>query len=122
MAFYHAVDQLLFSCPRAQKDVQTTFSFLTIRVRSPDKDDWVNLKRVLQYVRQKINLPLILRADRLTFIEWWFDASYAAHTYMRGHTGANISLRRGSVTGMDSEEPHNQRQNLDRGIINQSGM
>ena len=100
MAFYHAVDQLLFSCPRAQKDVQTTFSFLTIRVRSPDKDDWVNLKRVLQYVRRTINLPLILRVYILTVIKWWFDASYAAHPDIRGHTGATMSLGRGSVTGI----------------------
>ena len=97
---HHAVAQLIFACPRARKDIQTTVSFLTTRVRSTDEDDWVKLKRVLQYVRRTINLSLILRVYILTVIKWWFDASYAAHPDMRGHTGATMSLGRGSVTGI----------------------
>ena len=71
--FHHDVTQLLFACPRTQKDVQTSVSFLTTRVRSPDEDDWGKLKRSIHYVQQKINLPLILRSDSLTVIKWWVE-------------------------------------------------
>ena len=45
-------------------------------------------------------MPLILRADILTIIKWWVDASYAAHPYMRGHWGVTMSFGRGSVMGI----------------------
>ena len=104
---HHSVAQLLFACPRARKDIQTTVSFLTTRVRSTDEDDWVKLKRVLQYVRRTINLPLIIRAYKLTVIKLLVDASYAAHPYMRGHIGPPMSLGRGSVTGITKKHKIN---------------
>ena len=50
-AFHHVVTQLLFAFPRAQKDIQTTVYFRTIRVQIPYENDWGILKRVLKYVR-----------------------------------------------------------------------
>jgi hypothetical protein len=50
LAFHHMVAQLLFMCTRAQRDIHTAVAFLTTRVKSPDKDDWVKLKRVLKYL------------------------------------------------------------------------
>ena len=84
MAFQHAVTQLLFVCPRARKDIQTTVSFLTKRVQSPDKDGQVKLKRALRFVQRTINPALILRSDSLSVIKWWVDPSCAAHPDMRG--------------------------------------
>ena len=52
------------------------------------------------YARQTINIPLILRADSLTIIKWWVDALYAAHPYMRVHSGVTMSFGRGSVMGI----------------------
>jgi hypothetical protein len=49
-AFHHAVAQLLFSSIRTRKDIQTTITFLTTRVKLPDEDDWAKLKRLLKYV------------------------------------------------------------------------
>ena len=83
-----------------QKDIQTTVSFLTTRVRIPYDDDWGKLKRVLRYVRRKINLPIILRAESLTVIQWWVDATYKANPYMRSHKGVTMSLERVPVTGI----------------------
>jgi hypothetical protein len=47
MAFHHTAAQLLFMAKRAHQDIQTTVAFLTTRVKKPDKDDWVKLKRAL---------------------------------------------------------------------------
>ena len=40
--FHRTVAQLLFLCMRARPDIQTAISFLTTRVKDPDKDDWGN--------------------------------------------------------------------------------
>ena len=45
--FYHVVAQLLFTCPRAKKDIQKATFFLTKRVRDPDEDYWGKLKHPL---------------------------------------------------------------------------
>ena len=46
-AFHHSVAQLLFLSGRARPDIKTPVAFLTTRVKAPDEDDWVKLKRCL---------------------------------------------------------------------------
>jgi hypothetical protein len=81
-AFHHAVAQLLFGSVRCRKDTQTAVAFLTTRVRDPDEDDWKKLRRLLQYIKGTIRLPLILRADTMNVVKWWVDAAYALHHHM----------------------------------------
>ena len=45
IAFHHTVAQLLFLSQRARRDAQLPVSFLTKRVKSPDRDDWNKLVR-----------------------------------------------------------------------------
>ena len=65
MAFHRATTQLLFLSTRAWRDIQPATAFLTTRVRSPDKDDWGKVKRVLGYLKGTLHIPLILSADLL---------------------------------------------------------
>ena len=111
-AFHHGVAQLLFAMPWARNNIQTAVAFLTTRVQAPDQDDWRKLRRLLQYLRGVIQMPLILRADSLNVIKWWVDASNAMHGDMRGHTGAEMLLRCGSVISM-SKKKKNQYVELD---------
>ena len=83
--------------------------FITTRVRNPDGKDWVKLNRPLRYVRQTINMPLILRTYILTIIKWWVDASYAAHPDMRRHTGDTMSFGIGSITGIAKKHKINSK-------------
>jgi len=85
-AFHHTTAQLLFLNARARRDIQPCTAFLTTRVRSPDKDDWEKLKRLLGYLKGTLHMPLILSADSLTLSRWWVDAAYAVHHDMKGHT------------------------------------
>jgi hypothetical protein len=66
--FHHAVAQVLFLSV-------TAVSFLTTRVKKPDKDDWGKLKRVLQYLLATKHMKLTLYVDNLGQIRWWVDAS-----------------------------------------------
>ena len=50
------VAQLLFLCMRARPDVQTLVSFLTTRVKEPDKDDWGKLRHRLMYLKGMLHM------------------------------------------------------------------
>ena len=52
--------------------------FLIKRMKSPNKDDWRKLKRLLKYLKGTRHMKLILRVNRITVIKWWIDASYLA--------------------------------------------
>ena len=101
------MEQLLFTGIRCRKDAQTAIAFLATRVRKPDKDDWKKLSRLLGYLKRKIKLPLILRADGVNVLKWWVDVSYADHDDMRGHKGGTMSMGKdgsGSIISISKKQ------------------
>ena len=87
------MENLLFLSKRAQPDIQPTTTFLTKRVRNPDKEYWKNLRRLLSYLDATINsMKLHLNANDLDVIHWWLDASYGTHPDLKGQTGVMISI------------------------------
>ena len=74
-AFHHEVAQLMFAVPWSRKDIQTAVTFLTMKMRSPEVDEWHKLRLLLKYLRGKIQTPLILRVNSLNVIKWWVNAS-----------------------------------------------
>jgi hypothetical protein len=96
-AFHHTVAQLLFLSKRSRQDIQTAVSFLTTRVKLPDKDDWGRVKRVLRYLRGSRHMKLNLSAENITCVCWWVDASHAVHDNCKGHTGEMMSLGTGAA-------------------------
>jgi hypothetical protein len=117
IAFHHCVVQLLFASARARKDIQPAVAFLTTRVRNPDEDDWLKLKRLPRYIRIIIHTPLILRAESLNMIKWWVDASFATHDNCRGHTGATMSLGKGPVIGMSKKQKINTKSSTEAELV-----
>ncbi len=95
VAFHHTTTQLLFLSARAWQDIQPATAFLSMRVRSPDEDDWGKVKRVLSYLKGTLHMPLILSADSLTLSRWWADVAYAVHDNCWGHTWAGMSFGQG---------------------------
>ena len=77
---------------RAMKDIKMAIDFLCTLVRITNEDDKGKLVRLLRYIRGTLHLPLILRADRLSFIKWWVDGSFAVHPYYKGHTGLMVYM------------------------------
>jgi hypothetical protein len=60
--FHRNTEKLLFLCKRARPDVQTPVAFLCTRVKSPDVDDYIKLRRTMQYLRGSAKLCLTLEA------------------------------------------------------------
>jgi hypothetical protein len=79
LVFHHTVAQLLFMLMRARRDIQMAVAFLTTRVKSPDKDDWGKLKRVLKYLNRTKYLKLKLSVDNLGLLKWYVDGLHNVH-------------------------------------------
>jgi hypothetical protein len=92
-------------------------AFLTTRVRTPDEDDWLKLKRLLRYIRITIYMPLIFRADSLNVIKWWVDALFSTHDNWRGHTRATMSLGKVSVIGISKKQKINTRSSTESELV-----
>jgi hypothetical protein len=69
-AFHHAVAQLLYVTMRCRRDIHTAVSFLCTRVKQPDYDNWLKLKRLLEYVKGTLHLELTLEATQMSFVKW----------------------------------------------------
>ncbi len=98
LAFHHTVAQLLFVSMRARRDIQTAVAFLTTRVKSPDKDDWGKLKRVLKYFNGTKYLKLNLSVDNLGVLKWFVDGSHKVHWDCKGHRGAMFTMGKGAIS------------------------
>ena len=69
--FHSVVASILFISRRYRLEIQMSVAFLYTRVAEPDKDDWKKLKRVLQYLREKIDIVLMLGAEDITKVKLW---------------------------------------------------
>jgi hypothetical protein len=67
----------LYTAKRARPDTCTSITYLTSRVREPDKDDWNKLTHLVKYLRRSRDLPLIISARGSGILKWWVDISFA---------------------------------------------
>ena len=74
--YHQTVAKLLWVAMRARPDILTTLSFLTTRVKSPDKDNWRKLLRLLCYLKCTIDLHLRLSSDGTGITKWSIDAAF----------------------------------------------
>jgi len=77
--YHHLVAKILYLSKRTRPDLQPTVAFLATRVKAPDVDDWKKLGRCLTYIRESADEVLTLKADSMSKIQWWIDASFAVH-------------------------------------------
>ena len=96
--FHRLMARLLYAGKRARPDIQLAISFLCTRVKCPDVDDMAKLKRVVEYIRTTIFIPLVLGWDKTGNLVWSIDVSFAVYMDMKSHTGFGLSLGLGAVT------------------------
>ena len=66
--------------------------FLATRVKGPDKDDWGKLKYGMMYLKGTLHIKVHMKADSISMIVWWVDASYVMHWGCKGHMGEIMSM------------------------------
>ena len=107
---------------RARPDIQVPVSYLTSRVTKEDEDDWKKLKRMLQYINATINMKMTLSVDDLIIIKTWVDASYATHNDMKSHTGANITLGKGTIYARLLNQKFNTKRSTEAELVGASNI
>jgi hypothetical protein len=105
--FHHTVAKLLWGSMRARPDVLTAMSYLTSKVKNPNENDKKKLLRLLSYIRETINLKLILSSDKTAILKWWTDASFATRADMKSQTGAPMSMGTGTIYSLSKKQKLN---------------
>ena len=100
--FYRIVMQLQYLSQRARPDLRTAISFLCKRVTKSDEDDWKKLIRVVKYLDCTKSLMLTLEAGVDGVLHWFVDASFGVHHDMKGHTGALLTMGKGTLYSTSS--------------------
>ena len=77
---------------RGRPDVEPTVSFLSTRVKAPDKDDWHRFKCLMCWVKKTKTDVRIIGADDLLNMIVMIDTAHAVHNDMRTHTGGVTSF------------------------------
>ena len=75
-------------------------SFLATRVIIPDENDWVELKKLLKYLKVTNHIKLKLRVESLSVGNYWIGESYSTNYYCRGHTGYMVILGKGGILSL----------------------
>ena len=105
---HQLVEKILFLSNHAQPDMQPKITLITTIVRNPDEDNWKKLRRVLSYIYATINsVKLHLNVNDLNVVHWWVGALYGTHPYLKGQTGAMISIGKGCVTSVSKKQKVN---------------
>jgi Reverse transcriptase (RNA-dependent DNA polymerase) len=115
--FHHNTAKLLFLSKRARPDIQIAVAFLTTRVKLPDTDDYKKLCRVMKYLRNTLELTLVLEAQDLNVIKWWVDGSYGVHPDMKSHTGGTMSLGKGSIYSTSTRQKLNTKSSTEAELV-----
>jgi hypothetical protein len=111
--------KLLYLSKRARPgtDFQRAVSFLTTRVTQPNVDDWKKLGRSIKFLRKTQDLWLTLEVGDKLCIRWWIDASFGVHPNKRSHTGATMSLGKGSPISSSTKQKLNTRSSTEAELV-----
>ena len=77
--FHRHVVKLLFAYKRARPDIQVCVAFLCTMVKAPIKQDYKKLEKVISYLKETVNLPLVVGADDSGKLIWNIDVLFAVH-------------------------------------------
>ena len=81
------------------------------------ESDWKKLIKMLEYLKGTSKLCLNLKADNPQVVKWYVDASFAVHPDYRSHTGAVMTLGKGSVISMSKKQKLNTRSSTEAELV-----
>ena len=90
--FHLFMTKVMFLTKQVSADVKPDIYFLDSRVKEPTSKDWMELLRVISYLRCTKDDLLTLEADDEHTLYWYVDAYCSVHADMKSHTGYVFSL------------------------------
>jgi hypothetical protein len=83
--------KLMYLANRTRPDILPTLSILSTKMKDPTDEDMEKLDRVVGYLRKSHHLGIMLRPVKMQ-LHAYFDAAWAVHTDLKGHSGIYITL------------------------------
>ena len=116
-ACHTIVAMILFVSERVRPDASMAMSFLTKRVKSPDRDDWRKLCHLVEYLKLNRDRPLILGANDSGDLVWYVDASFAVHPNYRSHTGGGLTFGIGFLISISTGQRLHTRSSTEAELV-----
>ena len=92
--FWNLVAKILFISCRSRSNLKTALVFLTTQVLNPYGDDYKKLSCMIRYIREMRGMELTLEVKSIYTIQWWIDATYGMHPYLKGNYGVMMLLEK----------------------------
>ncbi len=115
--FHTFVAKGLFACKRARPDLHTAIATLCTRVKSPNKDDWNKLVRLMKYCNGTRKDKLVLSSENLHVIKWYVDSAFAVHPDFKSHTGAVMTYGGGMAQSISRKQKLNTRSSTEAELV-----
>jgi hypothetical protein len=117
VGFHNLVVKTFYANKWASPYTCTAITFLTTRVRAPDKDDWTKFVHLMRYIRGTHMMPLILSVNGSDILKWWVDALFAVHHNMHGHSRGRLSLGQGFPIVSSTKQKLNTQSSTETEIV-----
>ena len=92
-------------------------TFLCIRVKEPDKDDWKKLMRVMSYLNSTRQLFLRIGIDNSNQMRFYADASFGVHRTFRSHIGGCMTMGTGCIISRSAKQKLNTKSNTEAELV-----
>ena len=118
--FHHIVAKMLHICKRVRLDLQVTIGFLCTRVRAPTQQDWLKLKRLLQYVYGTLDMQRVVSLKNFSTMNIYVDAAHAVHQDRKSQTGGCIQMGTGVIHSRSSKQSINTKSSTESELVGAS--
>ena len=115
--FHKFVAKGLFASKRARPDILPAITYLCTRVKSPNENDWLKLKRLIGFLKSTEQDVLTLEANNYGKITWHLDAAFGVHNDYKSHTGAIMTLGKGCIQSISTKQKVNARSSTEAELI-----
>jgi hypothetical protein len=72
---------------------------------------------MMAFLKATLNDVIRLESDGLKIIRWFIDASFAIHGDYHGHTGAGMTLGKGSIQNISTKQKINTRSSTESELV-----
>ena len=115
--FHTTVAKGLFLAKRGRPDIQATIALLCTRVQAPNEADWNKLICLMKYLNGTKDKCLRIKADSISIIKWYVDASFAVHPDFKSQSGAVMTMGKGAVQSISRKQKLNTRSSTESELV-----
>ena len=86
-------------------------------MKEPNKSDWHKLCRFIKYLNGTRDKYLTLSIDTIEVMKSFIDASFAVHPDFRSHTGAEMTMGRGTMIPVSKKQKLNTKSSTEAELV-----